>query len=327
MTPTDFSTSLDIIEAARARTAGHIIRTPLIFSPGLSDLLQTQIYCKPELFQPTGSYKVRGVFNMALGLSDDQKRRGLISFSAGNLAMAVAFAGRGAGVEVTVCMPEAAVPFKVDAVRKMGANLELVTGSLVEHVMRRQAELGATMIHPFESRELADGYGAIGIEILEDLVDVDTVLIPMGGGGLIGGVAAALKLLRPKVRVIGIEPENADVVRRSLAAGGPVAHPQAKSMADGLAAPVTSQRLIDLVRIFVDETVVVSESDIGRAWSDLVSIGKFAGEPSAAVGIAAIQAGVVTVRPSEKVCLLISGGNANFANLAQVDTPNVSEFK
>ncbi len=318
MTSTDSGIDLATIEAACARTAGYVLRTPLIASPGLSGLLGTQIWCKPELFQPTGSYKVRGVFNMALSLSEEEKQRGLISFSAGNLAMAVAFAGKGAGADVTVCMPAAAVQFKVDAVRAMGANLELVDGNLVEHVMRRQAELGATMIHPFESRQLADGYGVIGLEIIEDLPDVDTVLIPVGGGGLIGGVAAALKLLRPQVRVVGIEPEAADVVRRSRASGGPVAHPGPKSMADGLAAPVTSQRLLDLIDQYVDEMVVVSEAAIGTAWRDLVSVGKFAGEPSSAVGIAAIQTGAVTVRPDEKVCLLISGGNANFANLANV---------
>ena len=308
---------IETIEAARARTAGYVRRTPLLPSHGLSDLLGAEVWCKPELFQPTGSYKVRGVFNMALGLSNEERSRGLISFSAGNLAMAVAFAGRGAGIPVTVCMPAAAVQFKVDAVRAMGANLELVDGDLVAHVMRRQAELGATMIHPFESRQLADGYAVAGLEIVEDLPDVDTVLVPVGGGGLIAGVAAAIKLVGRDVRIVGIEPENADVVRRSRAAGGPVHHPGPRSLADGLAAPVTSQRLLDMIDAFVDELVVVSEDAIAAAWWDLLASGKLAGEPSSAVGIAAIASGAVSVRRGEKVCLLISGGNADLAKLVQ----------
>lgn len=302
--------------AARERIAPYVLATPLIRSVGLSDLLGAEVWCKPELFQPTGSYKVRGVFNAALSLSEAERQRGLIAFSAGNLAMAVASVGRDAGVGVTVCMPAGAVRFKVDAVRAMGANLELVEGNLVEHVTRRQAEIGATMIHPFETRELAEGYGSAGMEIVEALPDVDTVIVPVGGGGLIAGVAAAIKLMRPSVRIVGVEPADADVVRRSRVAGRPVPHPGPKSLADGLAAPVTSERLLALIDAYVDELVTVDEVAIASAWRDLLTVGKYAGEPSAAVGIAAIKTGVVTVRPDERVVLVISGGNADLSKLA-----------
>jgi threonine dehydratase len=287
----------------------------MIASSGLSALLGTKVFCKAELFQHTGSFKVRGGFNTALSLTEDERARGVIAFSAGNHAMSVAHVGVTLGVPVTVCMPAHAVQFKVDAVRAMGATLELVEGDLVAHVMRRRDELGATLIHPFDDPAIVAGHASAGVEIIEDLPEVDTVIVPVGSGGLISGVAAAIKLAKPNTRIIGVEPETADVIRRSRAAGGPVAHPGPKSLADGLAAPVTGQINLDHIDAYVDEMVVITEDSVRPAWRELLAHGKLAGEPAAACGIAAIRTGLISVDPDETVCLVICGGNADFDNL------------
>ena len=229
------------IDDATARIAPHVMRSPLFRSAGLSDDVGVDVFVKAELFQPTGSFKLRGVFNKALTLSDDENERGLIAFSAGNHAMAVAHVGAGLGVPVTVCMPAGAVRFKVDAVKALGANLELVDGDLVAHAMRRQEQLNATLIHPFDDPAVIAGTATIGRELLADLPDVDIVIVPVGGGSLISGVAAAVKRHNRNAKVIGVEPDTADVVTRSLSAGHPVPHPGPKSLADGLNAPVTGK--------------------------------------------------------------------------------------
>ncbi len=308
--------TIDLVEAAADRIRPHVVRTPLLASPSLSRRYGADVYAKAELFQPTGSFKVRGGFNKALSLTDAEKERGLIAFSAGNHAMSVAHVAGQIGVPATVCMPAAAVRFKVDAVRDLGATLELVEGNLVEHVMRRRDELGATLVHPFDDPAIVAGHASVGLEIVEDLPDVDTVIVPVGGGGLISGVAAGVKLHNPGVRIIGVEPDSADVVSRSRAAGEPVPHPGPRSLADGLAAPVTGAVNLAHIEAYVDEMVVIRESSIHPAWRDLLSATKLAGEPAAAVGIAALDAGLITVERGEKVCLIISGGNADFELLS-----------
>ncbi len=308
--------TVESIEAATARIRPHIVRTPMVPSPGLSDRYGAEVHLKAELLQPTGSFKVRGGFNKALSLTEAERERGLIAFSAGNHAMSVAYVAGRIGVPVTVCMPAGAVRFKIDAVRDLGATVELVEGNLVEHVMRRQSELGATLVHPFDDPAIVAGHASVGLEIIEDLPDVDTVIVPVGGGGLISGAAAGIKLRKPGVRIIGVEPDGADVVSRSRAAGEPVPYPGPRSLADGLAAPVTGALNLAHIEAHVDEMVVIPESTIRPAWRDLLSVTKLAGEPAAAVGIAALDAGLVEVEPGETVCLIVSGGNADFELLA-----------
>lgn len=303
------------IAEANERIRPHIVRTPLLLSPGLSKLLGCDVSLKAEVFQHTGSFKFRGAVNKALTLTDVERARGVIAYSAGNHAMAVAQLGRQLGIRVVVCMPDWATPFKIDAVRSLGAELELVTGDLVGRALARRDAEGLTLIPPFADAAVIAGAASVGVEIAQDLRDVDTVLVPVGGGGLISAVGAALKQFRAGVRIVGIEPETADVVRRSRAAGVPVTHPGPRSLADGLGAPMTGQINLDHIAEYVDEMVVITEDSIRPAWRTLVDVTKLAGEPSAAAGIAAIQTGAVTVRPGERVCLIISGGNADFAKL------------
>jgi threonine dehydratase len=303
------------IDEAAARLAPLVVRTPMLPCAALSELLGADVHLKAELFQHTGSFKVRGALNRTMSLAPDELACGLIAFSAGNHAMAVAAAGKQLGVPVIVCMPAGAVQFKIDAVRALGADLELVDGDLVARAMERQRSSGATLVHPFDHPATVAGTATIGREIIADLEDLDTVIVPVGGGGLISGVAAAIKRARPGVRVVGVEPEGADVVARSRRAGHPVALPKPVSLADGLGAPVTGELLMEHIDAYVDELVTIAEAAVAPAWHDLLTVAKLAGEPAAAVGIAAIRSGVVTVRADERVCLLISGGNADFDRL------------
>jgi len=302
------------INDAADAIARHVLRTPLVPSYGLSDALGARVFLKCELFQPTGSFKVRGVFNKAAVLTAEQRERGLIAFSAGNHAMAVAHVGAGLGLPVTVCMPAGAVQFKIDAVRTLGATLDLVDGDLVAAANARQAETGATMVHPFDDPAVVAGTATLGREIMDQLPDVDTVMVPMGGGGLIAGVATAVKRTNPAVRVIGVEPSDANVISASRAAGRPVQIVPA-SLADGLTAPVTGEINLAHIDEYVDEIVVVDEADVRPAWQELVDLSKLAAEPAAAVSLAAVRSGTVTVEADERVCMIMCGGNADFAAL------------
>ena len=292
-----------------------MLRTPLLPSVGLSRELGAQVTLKPELLQPTGSFKVRGAFNKALTLSPAERTAGTIAFSAGNHALAVAYAGVSLGLPVTVCMPAGAVGFKIDAVRALGASLELVEGDLVAHVMRRREELGATLIHPFDDPAVVAGTATIGREITADLPAVDTVVVPVGGGGLISGIAAAVKRHDPSIRVVGVEPDSADVVSRSLAAARPVPHPGPASLADGSLPPSPAPSTWPTsastsMRSFASPSRRSSRP--GERSSDLT---KLAAEPAAAVSLAAIRSGAVSVAGGERVCLVMSGGNADFSRL------------
>lgn len=308
--------TLDDIASAAERIAPHVTRTPLLPALSLGEQLGCQLFVKCELFQRTGSFKIRGGFNKGLSLSDEERSRGIIAFSAGNHAMSVAHIGATLGVPVVVCMPAHSVQFKVDAVRAMGAELDLVDGDLVARAMARMESGGFTLMHPFDDPAMIAGHATCGQEIIEDLPEVDTVLVPTGGGGLISGVAAAIKLHRPATRVIGIEPAGANVVSLSRAAGHPVTLASPKSLADGLAAPIAGSLNLIHIEAFVDDLVTVPEESIGPAWLEMVNTTKLAVEPAAAVGVAAIRTGTISVDPDETVCMIASGGNADFARLA-----------
>lgn len=301
------------IDGATARIAPHVLRTPLVRSHGLSEAVGRDTYLKCELFQPTGSFKVRGVFNKAQDLPRDTRERGIIAFSAGNHAMAAAHVGVGLGLPVTVCMPAGAVQFKVDAVRSMGADLELVDGDLVAHVMARRDELGAELVHPFDDPAVVAGTATIGREIVADLPDVDVVLVPVGGGGLISGVATAIKRHNPNIRVIGIEPDSADVIRQSRKAGHPVTLDHPKTLADGLGAPITGEINLAHIDAYVDEMVTVPEAAIRPAWQRFLQTTKLAAEPSPAVCLAALELGVVPIPEGKKLAIVVSGGNADLS--------------
>ena len=306
--------TLDAIRQAARDLDGRIHRTPMLTSSALNDHFAADLVLKAELFQKTGSFKVRGLLTKLLRLSAAERERGVVTVSAGNAAGALAWAARDAGVPATVVMTTTAVPAKVAAARGYGATVELVEGDLMAAYERIRDERGLTGVHPFDDEDVITGHGSLGLELLADRPDLAAVLVPVGGGGLISGVATAVKLLKPDIRVIGIEPEQADVVSRSLAAGEPQRLLTARSIADGLAAPVCGTRNLPLIQQYVDEVVRVGEEALLEATRLVMSRTKLALEPAAAAPFAALLEG--SVQLTGVIAAVVSGGNLDVSKLA-----------
>lgn len=285
----------------------------MVESSALEAVFGGRLTLKAELFQKTGSFKVRGLLYKTLQLTSDERGRGVVTVSAGNAAGALAWAAHAAGVPATVVMATTAVPAKVEAARAYGARVELVDGELMAAYEAIRDERKLTGVHPFDDLAVITGHGTLGIELLEDRPEVDTVLVPVGGGGLISGVALAVKLLKPAIRVIGIEPETADVVSRSLEAGAPQKLPSARSVADGLAAPVCGTLNFPLIQQYVDQVVRVSEGALVEATRLVMSRTKLALEPAAAAPFAALLEGKVELHGT--TAAVVSGGNLDVSKL------------
>jgi threonine dehydratase len=305
--------TLEEIRQAAAELEGRIHRTPMVESSALDQELGARLTLKAELFQKTGSFKVRGLLYKTLQLTPEERERGVITVSAGNAAGALAWAARAAGVPATVVMAKTAVPAKIAAARAYGAQVELVDGDLIAAYESIRDERKLTGVHPFDDLDVITGHGSLGLELLADRPDIDTVLVGVGGGGLISGVALAVKLLKPTIRVIGIEPETADVVSRSLEAGEPLKLPTSKSVADGLAAPVCGTRNFPIIQQYVDQLVRVSEGAIVEATRLVMSRTKLALEPAAAAPFAALLEG--KVQPHGLTAAVVSGGNLDVSKL------------
>jgi threonine dehydratase len=305
--------SLEDVRQATALIHGQIHRTPMIESSALDGIFGCPLTLKAELFQKTGSFKVRGLLHKVLLLTPEERKLGVITVSAGNAAGALAWAALAAGVPATVVMATTAVPAKIEAARAYGAEVVLVEGDLMAAYESTRDERGLTGVHPFDDLDVIAGHGSLGIELVEDRPDLDTVLVPVGGGGLISGVALAVKLLLPSARIIGIEPETADVVSRSLASGIPEKLPTARSVADGLAAPVCGTHNLAVIQHYVDEVVRVSDTAIIEATRLVMSRTKLALEPAAAAPFAALLEGKVTLRGL--TASVVSGGNLDVSKL------------
>ncbi|WUJ70842.1 threonine/serine dehydratase [Kribbella soli] len=305
--------TLDDIRQAARELEGRIHRTPMLTSSALNEHFGADLVLKAELFQKTGSFKVRGLLTKLLRLSAAERERGVITVSAGNAAGALAWAARDAGVPATVVMAKTAVQAKIDAARGYGATVELVEGDLMAQYERIKDERQLTGVHPFDDEDVITGHGSLGLELLADRPDLGTVLVPVGGGGLISGVATALKLVKPDIRVIGIEPQQADVVSRSLEAGEPQKLATARSIADGLAAPVCGTRNFPLIQQYVDQVVRVSEDALLEATRLVMSRTKLALEPAAAAPFAALLEG--SIQLDEVTATVVSGGNLDVSKL------------
>lgn len=309
---------VDEVRRAAERLAGRIHRTPVLRSTGLGALWGVRLDLKAELFQRTGSFKARGALNKVLSLPPDERARGVITVSAGNAGAAVAYAARSVGVPGTVVMPATAVPAKVTATRAYGAQVVQTDGDLLECYLATQESTGRVPVHPFDDRDVVAGQGTVGLELLEDVPDVEVVLVPVGGGGLISGVAAVVSALAPSVRIIGVEPETADVMSRSLAAGHPLRLPTARSVADGLAAPMSGQVTVDHVQHLVERVVRVSDDDILRALALALQRTKLLLEPSAAAPLAALMTGALDLPEGTRVVSIASGGNVDLVLLGRL---------
>jgi len=287
------------------------VRTPTLSSRTLSERTGARVHLKAELFQRTGSFKPRGVLAKVESLTGDERTRGVVTWSAGNAAQAVAWAAAAAGIDCRVFMWRTASPLKVAATRGYGADVELEAENAAEAYERLLAHVertGAVFVHPFDDPVLHAGHGSVGLEVLEDVPDAAVVVVPIAGGGLISGVAVAVKGLRPDVRVIGVEPEGAATMSAALAAGE-VVPITPKTVADGLAAPFVGEGTLAVCRELVDEVVVVRDDEIEEAFRLLYTRAKLACEPAGAATTAALVAGKVPHDPGEDVVVVVSGGN------------------
>jgi len=306
------------LTAARGAIRGRLHYTPTATSAYLSERIGVPLHLKLELFQKTGSFKPRGVLNRLANLSAEERQRGLITLSAGNHAQAVAWAARAYGVRATVVMPTRATQAKVDATRGYGGDVVLCDGDLLAAALELQRERNLTLVHPFDCPFVIAGQGTVGLELVEQVPDVDTVVVAVGGGGLIAGVAAAVKALKPNARVIGVEPEGAPGMTESLRRGEPIRLDRLDTIADGLAAPFAGRRNYFHVRELVDEMVLVTDAEITAAIPLLMERCKVVPEPAGAAAVAALLAGKVTPAPGSTTVAIVSGGNVDRARLAEL---------
>ncbi|MGH2498777.1 MAG: threonine ammonia-lyase, partial [Candidatus Limnocylindria bacterium] len=285
---------LSDVVAARAVVDRHLPRAPLERSPLLSAELGADIHLKIETFKPTRTFKVRGALNKIASLEPAARARGVVAASAGSHAQGVAYAAWALSAPATVVMPEGVSATIVGVCRAYGATV-LLRGSVYDDTLALAHEIerdeGRTFVHPYADPLIVAGQGTIGLEILDDLPDVETVLVAVGGGELIGGIALALKERRPAVRIVGVEPEGADAVGRSVRAGAPVELAQPHSVADKLVAKTTTQLNVDLARRYVDDMVSVSEAALEDATFEYLERLSLLVEPSGAAPLAALRSG------------------------------------
>jgi threonine dehydratase len=305
-------------EEARRRVSAHAYHTPLLTSRTLSAATGFEVRLKAEMFQRTGSYKVRGPLNKFPQLSEEQKRRGVICSSAGNHAQGVALAAAIHGIKAVVVMAENATPSKVAATRGYGAEVVL-HGTIWDEANERAKELvrdrGYTYIHPFDDLELIAGQGTVGLEIMEDWPQADILVVPIGGGGLISGIALAAKCRKPGVRIIGVESSGAPGMQKSVAAGHPVTLDRVDCVIDGLRVRRVGDHNVAIVRRAVDEIVTLPDAEIFEAMLWVMQHCKLVVEGAAAAPVGALLQGLVTAPPGTRVVCVLSGGNVGLEQL------------
>jgi threonine dehydratase len=306
--------ALSEIRAAAERLAGTLHRTPLASAQSLGARAGVELRLKCECFQKTGSFKPRGALNKVLSLSAADRARGLVTVSAGNHAQAVAWAARHVGAPCVVVMPAGAPRSKLDAVRGYGAEIVLHDdrATLFDKLREVEAARGLTFIHPFDDPVVLAGAGTVGLEIIEDAPQIDAVIVPVGGGGLLGGVSSAIKALAPRTRVVAVELAAGPGLGPALAAGKPVPSPRpADTLADGMTPPFVGALPLAIAREAVDEIVTVTEAEIIEAMMLLMTRAKLYVEGSGAAATAALLAGKVKPEAGARVVAIVSGGNVD----------------
>lgn len=314
-------TMRDIYEARR-RIAGIAIRTPLIEAPTLAGRFGVPVHLKPENLQPTGAFKIRGAANKLLSLSDDERGRGVITVSSGNHGRAVGYVARRLGVRAVVCMSARVPGHKADAIRKLGAEVILGGESYdaAEQVaVSLKEELGLMLISPFDDPYVIAGQGTIGLELLEDLPALDTVVVPLSGGGLLSGIALAVKSADPRVQVVGVSMERAPVMFHSLKAGHTIEMEEEKTLADALVGGIglDNRYTFEMVKTYADETLLVTEEEIADAMAFALNSHHLVVEGGGAVALAAVLHGKVTTA-GRCAAVVISGGNVEIPILTKI---------
>jgi threonine dehydratase len=304
---------LSEIRAASQRLAGTLHRTPVMSAQSIGARAGVELRLKCECFQKTGSFKPRGALNKVLSLSAAERARGLVTVSAGNHAQAVAWAARHVGAPCAVVMPTAAPRSKLDAVRGYGAEVILHDdrATLFDRLREVEQARGLSFVHPFDDPVVLAGAGTLGLEIIEDGSEVEVVVVPVGGGGLLGGVASAIKALAPRTRVVAVELEAGPALGPALAAGKPVPAPRPDTLADGMTPPFVGALPLAIAREAVDDIATVTEAEIIQAMGLLMTRAKLYVEAAGAAATAALLAGKVKTRPGARVVAIVSGGNVD----------------
>jgi threonine dehydratase len=315
--------SLEAIRATRARLGDLVVLTPVRLwqDDRLERLVgpETRVFLKEELFQRAGSFKPRGALAVMLDLASAALAKGVTTVSAGNHAMAVGYAARTLGTTAKVVMPKKANPFRVQACRDLGAEVELTDD--VHQAFARVKEIeeqeGRTFVHPFEGPLTARGTGTLGLELVEQVPDLDAVIVPIGGGGLAAGVAAAVKLARPQCQVFGVEPEGADTMHRSFALGSPQAIAEVRTIADSLGAPHAAPYSFGLCRRYLDDLVLVDDDALRRALRLLFASAKLAVEPAGAAATAALCGPLRDRLRGRRVAVIVCGANIDVGSFVE----------
>jgi len=309
---------LDVFREAQRHVAVHARRTPLLGSASLSAATGFDVYLKAESFQRTGSYKLRGPLNKFAHLSEEEKRAGVICSSAGNHAQGVALAAATMGIRAVVVMAENATPSKIAATEAYGGEV-VRHGSIWDEADAKARELveseGLTYVHPFDDLDLIAGQGTLGLELIEDWPEVELVVVPIGGGGLISGVSTALKTANPAIRVVGVESADGPAMKRSVEEGRLVTLDRVDTIIDGLRVKRVGERTFELVQRFVDEIVAVPDAAIFANVVWLMARCKLVAEGAAAATVAALREGAVDAPPGTKVACVLSGGNLDLSQL------------
>jgi len=306
------------IKKARENLKGIIKETSLIHSDFYSKEHKCNIYLKPENFQATGSFKIRGAYNKIANLSDEECRRGIICASAGNHAQGVAFSAQQRGVKSTIVMPNVTPFLKIDATREYGSEV-VIHGDVYDEAYNKALELaekhGYTFVHPFDDYDVICGQGTIGLEILDELDNVDEILVPIGGGGLISGIALAVKSIRPEVKVIGVVPVGAMSMKISIEEGQVTRLASVKTSAEGVAVKQPGYLTFEIAKAYVDEIITVSEKDIMEAVLLLLEKHKMIAEMAGVVPLAGIRK---RAKPGRNIVCLISGGNIDVVTISSI---------
>ena len=311
---------LEDVLAAAERLHGVANRTPVLTSRTLDGVVGAAVHVKAECFQRGGAFKFRGAYNKIASLPDNVRAHGVLAYSSGNHAQAVAIAARLLATSATILMPEYAPPAKLDATRGYGAEIvtyDRWTESREKIGARLAAERGAALVKPYDDPLVMAGQGTVALELLEEVAGLDVLVVPVGGGGLIAGCATAAKALRPAIRIVGVEPELGDDTRRSLAAAARVRIDVPRTIADGLQAAEPGELTFEVNRQRVDEIVTVSDAEILDAMAFLFDRLKVVTEPSGAIAVAALLADRIDAKGA-RVGAIVSGGNVGVARFAEL---------
>ena len=314
----DLPLGRDVFEAAYGRVAPHIHHTPLLPTRMLSERTGFDVRLKAEIFQRTGSYKIRGPLNKFTQLTDDEKRRGVVCSSAGNHAQGVALAAKIHRIKAVVVMAENATPSKIAATRGYGAEVVL-HGTIWDEANEKAKELvrdrGLTYVHPFDDLQLIAGQGTLGLEIIRDWPEVDVVVVPIGGGGLISGVSMAIKGIKPSVKIVGVESSGAPGMHDSVKEGSVVTLGHVDCIIDGLRVKRVGETTFEVVRRYVDDIVTLPDERMFEAMLWIMAHAKLVVEGAAAASVAALLSGLVKAPAGARVACVLSGGNVNLDQL------------